>query len=61
MDSKILKDKVLLRPDEVAQVLRVSKSSIYRLIKDDKIKSVMVGGAMRIFSDSVKIFLQIAD
>ncbi|MBW2607713.1 MAG: helix-turn-helix domain-containing protein [Deltaproteobacteria bacterium] len=61
MDSKILKDKILLRPDEVAQVLRVSKYSIYRLIKEDRIRSVKVGGSMRIFSESVKMFLDLAD
>jgi len=60
MDSKILQDKVLLRPDEVAQVLLVSKYTIYRMIKDDKIRSVRVGGSMRVFSESVKTFLRIA-
>jgi excisionase family DNA binding protein len=60
MDSKILNDKVLLRLDEVAQILRVSKSSIYRLIKDGEIRSVKVGGATRVFSESVKVFLRIA-
>lgn len=62
MDSnKLLKRKVLLRPDEVAAILRISKSSIYRRIKKGELRSVRVGGSTRVFADSVRMFLEKAE
>ncbi|MFQ5580778.1 MAG: helix-turn-helix domain-containing protein [Nitrospiria bacterium] len=48
-------DKKLLRPDEVAENLSVSKWTIYRWIDEGKLKGTrIVPGGLRIFSDSVE-------
>lgn len=40
--------KRILRPDEVADELRVSRSTVYRLIEEGKLPHVKVGGQKRI-------------
>jgi len=38
----------LLLPDEVAEVLRISKDKTYRLIREQEIKSIRIGRTIRI-------------
>ncbi|WP_028574342.1 helix-turn-helix domain-containing protein [Desulfonatronovibrio hydrogenovorans] len=37
-DKDLLSTRVLLRPDEVARILRLSKKSVYRLARTGQIK-----------------------
>jgi len=47
--------KRLLRPEEAANFLSVSKWTIYRWIEDGKLKATKVGpGCLRIFSESIE-------
>lgn len=46
--------KELLRPDEAANILKVSKWTIYRWVEDGRLKGAKVGkGTLRIFKDSL--------
>ena len=45
---KELSKKELLRPDEVAELWRVSKSTVYRWVDLGIIKTVRKGGVVRI-------------
>ena len=40
--------KEFYRPDEAAALLDVSKKTIYRLIKDEKLKAVRIRSVLRI-------------
>lgn len=40
--------KEFYRPDEAAALLEVSKKTIYRLIKDEKLKAVRIRSVLRI-------------
>jgi len=53
-DRRILEAKELLRTDEAAQILRVSKRSVYRLYENGVLDGVLVGRAVRIRSKSIK-------
>lgn len=47
--------KRLLRPEEAANFLSVSKWTIYRWIEEGRLKATKVGpGCLRIFSDSIE-------
>ncbi|MFQ5589212.1 MAG: helix-turn-helix transcriptional regulator [Nitrospiria bacterium] len=51
--------KRLLRPDEVAESLSVSKWTVYRWVEEGKLKGTKLGaGVLRIFSDSVEDLIQ---
>lgn len=52
-DYHILKSKVLLRPDEVAGILRVSKRQVYYLCSMLKLDTVNIGESVRIKTVSV--------
>jgi excisionase family DNA binding protein len=39
---------LLLRPEEVARALSISRSAVYRLISDGQIPSVRVGKSVRV-------------
>ncbi len=43
----LLKDKALLRPEEVAEVLSCSRSKIYELIRDGRLRPVKLGSSVR--------------
>lgn len=47
--------QLLLRPRQVAQMLAVSRSTVYRWFWEGKLKGVqMKGGTVRILAESVK-------
>lgn len=56
-DRQMLKIKALLRPDEAADILRVSKRSIYRMCDCGKLKTVRHRDTVRIRSESVRKIL----
>jgi excisionase family DNA binding protein len=45
---------LLLKPDEVAEQLRVARASVYRLIAAGDLPSVKVGKSIRISSDALR-------
>jgi excisionase family DNA binding protein len=52
-DLNLLSAKVLLRPDEVADILRISRSQVYDMIATGELDGRVIGGAKRITSASV--------
>jgi len=48
---------VVLKVEEVAALLRVSKQVVYRMIEDNGIESVRIGHQIRIPSESVRALL----
>ncbi len=47
--------KVLLRVDEAAHLLNVSRWTIYRWVADGRLKGTKIGrGSLRVFKDSVE-------
>ena len=47
----------LLTPREVAEVMRVSTMTVYRLIKSGELRAIRVGKHLRIRGDDVATFL----
>jgi excisionase family DNA binding protein len=60
-DDELLAARKLLRPDEVADILRVSRSQVYCLIDNGRLRAVRTAGPLRIFTDSVVALLIEAD
>ncbi|MBI9077787.1 MAG: helix-turn-helix domain-containing protein [Desulfatibacillum sp.] len=56
-DMVLLECKVLLRPDEVMDILRISRSSVYRMIQEGQLEGVKIAGVMRVKSQSVRRLL----
>jgi len=48
----------LLTPDELAKMLKISKTSVYRLITQRKIRFCKVGGSIRFDKKDVISYLQ---
>ena len=48
----------LLTPNEVAEQLRVSTMTVYRLIKSGDLRAVRVGKAYRLLEDDVDAYLE---
>ena len=48
----------LLKVDEVAQLLRVSKMTVYRLITSGELRSARVGRSYRLTEDDVNAYLK---
>ena len=57
-DNKLLDNKVVLRPDEVAQILRISKTNVYKLVRQKKIVGKKIGGSIRIATMSIKKYIE---
>lgn len=53
--------KAVLRPDEVAEILRVSISTIYRLIDAGKLPAFHVGAQKRIRSKDLRTYVTTTD
>jgi excisionase family DNA binding protein len=43
-----LPNKTLLRPDEVAEILRITKRQVYNLLKKGAIPSIKIGKFIRV-------------
>jgi len=51
--------KELLRPDEAASILNVSRWTIYRWVKEGRLEATKIGrGSLRIFTKSVDRLIQ---
>ena len=48
----------LLTPNEVADLLRVSTMTVYRLIKSEDLRAARIGKSFRISEDDVDRYLQ---
>lgn len=48
----------LLTPAEVAELLRVSSMTVYRLIKSGELRAARIGKSFRILEDDVDSYLQ---
>ncbi len=55
-EKKLLEKKMLLRPDEAAKILRVSKKSIYRRCKAGLLKTAS-HNPLRITAKSVREYI----
>ena len=51
-------EKLLLKPDEVAQMLGLGRSKTYQLIKDGAIPSIQIGGSIRVPADSLNRWIE---
>jgi excisionase family DNA binding protein len=47
-------EKLLLRPNEAAEIVGIGRATIYALIKSGEIPSVRIGGSVRIPADALK-------
>ena len=50
-------EKLLIRPDETAAVLGVSRSTVYALISAGTIPTVKVGGSIRVPTEALRAWL----
>jgi len=48
----------ILRPEEVAATLRLSKPRIYQLAKEGKIASIRIGKSIRFQWEDVQVFIR---
>ena len=55
---KYLDANRLLNAEEVAQILIYSRSNTYRLMKQQKIRTVHMGGARRVWLRDLKKFIE---
>jgi excisionase family DNA binding protein len=56
--SSIHEDNRLLKATEVARILNISKSLVYRLIHTGKIPSIRINQAVRIHNDDLNRFIE---
>jgi len=54
----ICEDKRLLKASEVARILNISRSLVYRLIHTGKIPSIRINQAVRIHHDDLNRFIE---
>ena len=50
-------DKLLLTPEETADVLGVGRSKVYELLYAGAIRSVKIGRARRVLAESVRAYV----
>ena len=53
-------EKLLLRPEDAAEVLSIGRSAIYELMKPGELPSVKIGRSRRITVAAVEEFLRLA-
>jgi excisionase family DNA binding protein len=53
-----LPQKTLLRPDEVADFLRLSRQSVHRLYESGEIEGIKTGKPLRLFRESVIMYMK---
>lgn len=57
-DEELLAAKKLLRPDEAADILRVSRSQVYALVDCGRLQATRAGGPIRIVTASLVALLE---
>lgn len=57
-DERILRNKILIRPDEAADILRVSRATVYRLVERGNLSARKVGASVRILTESVRAMME---
>lgn len=50
-------DRVLMKPGEVAALLRLSKMTVYRMVQEGQLHGVRFGRSLRISRESVKALM----
>lgn len=50
-------EKLLLRPEEVAEALSVGRTKVYELMGSGDLRSVRVGGSRRVPADALNDFI----
>lgn len=53
-----LPNKTLLRPEEVASFLRLSRQSVHRLYESGEIEGIKAGKPLRLFRESVIMYMK---
>ena len=48
----------IIRPEELAKMLRLSKPRVYQLAEEGKIPSIRIGKSVRFLAEDVKLFIQ---
>ena len=56
--STIYKDERLLKASEVARILNISRSLVYRLIHTGKIPYIRINQAVRVHNDDLNRFIE---
>jgi excisionase family DNA binding protein len=50
-------EKVLLKPEEAARVLNVSRATVYELLRTHKLRSVKIGRSRRIPTEAIENYV----
>lgn len=58
MNTRGVLEPMLLTPEEAAEVLRVSRSTIYDLMRSERLQSVKIGGSRRVPVAAVTLFVE---
>jgi excisionase family DNA binding protein len=56
--KQISSERLLLRIDEVAQLISVSRTTAYALVNKGEIPSVRIGGLLRIPNDALRRLIE---
>jgi excisionase family DNA binding protein len=56
--STIFENKQLLKASEVARILNISRSLVYRLIHSGKIPHIRINQAVRVHNDDLNRFIE---
>lgn len=51
-------EQLLFTVDETAQMLRVSRSRVFRLLRSNHLASVRIGGSRRVTRDAIEQFVE---
>ncbi len=51
-------NKLLLKPEEAAEVLGIGRSKLYQLLADGSLDSVKLGGLRRVSVDALQEFVE---
>ena len=54
-------DKLLLKPREVAEILRIGRSLVYGMLASRELPSIRVGRCIRIPSESLQRWLKVQE
>lgn len=53
-------DPMLLRPEEAAQALSISRTAVYELLRSRQLRSVQIGRSRRIAVTAIEEFIEAA-